>query len=228
MARISVSKMRPVSFSQPLFADAGIILLTVAAVWWLYDHAQAAVTVEQDAPGTWNFFSDTVTQTVDETIAQPVADFWTDTQDTILSTVADVTGQFSRGLRNNNPGDIERDGDAWEGMAPTQTDARYITFSAPIWGIRAMARILDNYAKRGKTTVRQIVQSWAPPSENNTENYIRAVARAVGGETVEPTKDRDTFALALAAMIVQENSYNPYSHDLILSGIDLARGVTNV
>lgn len=127
-----------------------------------------------------------------------------------------------RGIRNNNPGNIER-GAAWQGLAADQSgDARFAVFSAPEWGIRAMARIIRQYQARGLRTVRQIINTWAPPSENDTGAYVDAVARQLG---VTPDYIVNEAALPdlLAAIIHHENGVQPYPAELIAQGIELER-----
>ena len=82
-----------------------------------------------------------------------------------------------RGIRNHNPGNIDRGRDRWQGMAADQSgDPRFIVFEAPEWGIRAIVRVLRSYRDRhGLRTVRGIIGRWAPPKENPTERYIAFV-----------------------------------------------------
>ena len=56
-----------------------------------------------------------------------------------------------RGLRNNNPGNIKRTGDKWQGLVEEEdaTDSVFFQFREMRWGIRAIARILRTYAGRG-------------------------------------------------------------------------------
>ena len=45
------------------------------------------------------------------------------------------------------------------------------------WGYRAMFVLLHTYRVRhGCRTLREMILRYAPPVENHTENYIRAVA----------------------------------------------------
>src|SRR5207248_4673070 len=87
-----------------------------------------------------------------------------------------------RSVRNNNPGNIGRTHIAWEGLATPdemtpeqQEETRFAVFSAPEWGFRALARDLHSKWVRGLDTIRKIITVYAPPSENDTEAYIRAV-----------------------------------------------------
>lgn len=82
-----------------------------------------------------------------------------------------------RGLRNNNPLNIERGADKWQGMTDEQADPRFVTFRSLAWGYRAALVILRNYYnKYGLKTLRQVITRWAPPSENDTHAYINTVS----------------------------------------------------
>lgn len=126
-----------------------------------------------------------------------------------------------RGLRNHNPGNI-RHGADWQGMAEQQTDPSFVQFKAPEWGIRAMVRILLRYRTLGLVTVRQIIDRWAPPNENNTEAYVQAVAKAVGVTPSEALDYTRHLLPLLKAIIGHENGQQPYSDETIAKGIGLA------
>lgn len=85
---------------------------------------------------------------------------------------------LARGIRNNNPLNIRR-GDNWQGLAERQ-DAAFCTFVSMQYGIRAACRILLSYHRRGIRTVRDIIQQWAPPIENDTSAYLRTVCKRTG------------------------------------------------
>ena len=58
------------------------------------------------------------------------------------------------------------------------------------WGYRAMFVLLHTYRVRhGCRTLREMILRYAPPVENHTENYIRAVA---AGAQVSPDEPLDT------------------------------------
>ena len=108
-----------------------------------------------------------------------------------------------RGIRNNNPGNI-RWGDNWQGLVPAdkRTDKSFAQFTQPIYGIRALAKILTNYTKReglpnvGKKnidTVREIIARWAP---------INVFDKAIMSGLVK-------------AIIRHENGMMPYTDDVI-------------
>lgn len=127
-----------------------------------------------------------------------------------------------RGIRNNNPGNI-RHGDNWRGMRERQTDKSFVQFVEAKYGIRAMTRILDNYAKRGLNTVEEIISSWAPPVENNTQSYIKSVLITANWAPGHLVKKGDGDYLPLIkAIIKHENGTNPYSDTVINEGIAIA------
>lgn len=91
--------------------------------------------------------------------------------------------RLPRGIRNHNPGNIRhtRPATPWQGIAADQLDGAFVSFAAPAWGIRALARTLITYQdKHGLRTVRDLIYRWAPPVENDTESYVAAVSAALG------------------------------------------------
>ena len=85
--------------------------------------------------------------------------------------------QPPRGIRNNNPLNI-RIGNTWLGEVPNPTDSDFEQFVSPVYGLRAAFCILRRYIRRyGRNTVRKIVHSWAPSSENNCDAYIKIVCQ---------------------------------------------------
>ena len=83
-----------------------------------------------------------------------------------------------RGIRNMNPGNI-RLGESWLGLRTKQTDPDFCQFTSMIYGCRALLKLLRTYVeKRGCTTIRKVVERWAPPSENDTTSYVLSVAAA--------------------------------------------------
>ncbi len=126
-----------------------------------------------------------------------------------------------RGIRNNNPGNI-RKGIDWQGMRARQTDSAFVQFDDPVYGIRAMNKVLKTYARKYKLhTVRGIINRWAPPSENITSSYITDVANSLG---VGPDEIIDVQARAAdlsRAIIKHENGSMPYDVATIDAGVSL-------
>jgi len=130
-----------------------------------------------------------------------------------------------RGIRNNNPGNIRRSTDKWQGLAPAQDDPAFFKFEAPVMGIRALVRILKNYqTKHGLNTIEQIINRWAPPVENDTAAYVRNVERWTGLAANQPLDLTQPFILGalVPAIIRMENGIQPYPDALIAQGISLA------
>lgn len=83
-----------------------------------------------------------------------------------------------RGIRNMNPGNI-RLGESWLELRMKQTDPDFCQFTSMTYGCRALLKLLRTYVeKRGCTTIRKVVERWAPPSENDTTSYVLSVAAA--------------------------------------------------
>lgn len=135
-----------------------------------------------------------------------------------------MTNRIARGERNNNPGNIEK-GLPWQGLAPEQPDARFCTFIAPKWGVRAIARILITYRdKHNIDTIRGIVNRWAPPGENDTGSYVAHVCSIAGVGPDEPVNVhlyRDCEPI-VRGIVTHELGYQPYPQAVIDAGLALA------
>lgn len=132
-----------------------------------------------------------------------------------------VAYDTTRGLRNNNPGNI-RHGEQWQGMKSMQTDSEFVQFVSPEYGIRAMARVLANYARQGIVTLRGIISRWAPPSENPTEQLIENASRRMKYPADAPINFATQLPALISALIVQENGVQPYAPSTIAKGIALS------
>lgn len=130
----------------------------------------------------------------------------------------------ARGIRNNNPGNIEISGQQWQGQV-SGNDPRFATFDTPEAGIRALAKNLITYQdKHGLNTVESIINRWAPPKENQTSAYVQAVAKEVGVKPGDPINVRDPAVLAklTGAIIRHENGAQPYQSGTIDTGVKAA------
>lgn len=86
-----------------------------------------------------------------------------------------------RGIRNHNPGNIRHGGGSWLGLATDQPDRSFCTFTEPVYGLRALAKILLKYSSAHKlNTVYGVLNRYAPACENDTNSYITHVARRIG------------------------------------------------
>lgn len=115
---------------------------------------------------------------------------------------------MSRGLRNNNPGNIRRSKVCYKGEVRPSRDPDFKEFSTMAYGYRAVFVLLDTYRSRyGLTTIRQMLNRYAPPTENFTEGYVRFVADYSGvmpDEVIDTRSEKDMIPI-VAAMSKIEN-----------------------
>ncbi|HGM5243534.1 TPA: hypothetical protein ACKPZK_002477 [Serratia marcescens] len=134
----------------------------------------------------------------------------------------------ARGLRNNNPGNIEAsDKNPWEGQSGS--DGRFAKFETPEHGIRALGKnLLTYYQKHGLDTVGEIITRWAPPKENKTDAYIKAICDQLGvaaDQQIDVTNPR-TLAALCAGIVNHENGSQPYTDEQIGAGVSAALGLS--
>lgn len=87
----------------------------------------------------------------------------------------------TRGMRNNNPGNIEDGPFAKRLPGYAGTDGRFAKFASLDNGMGAIDSLLQNYGQEGINTVGGIINRWAPPTDNNpTPAYAATVAKALG------------------------------------------------
>lgn len=120
--------------------------------------------------------------------------------------------QLPRGIRNNNPGNIEKNkNNGWMGKVPLaqNTDSRFEQFTKFVYGVRAMIRLIRNtYISRyDYNTIELIITKYAPSHENNTRAYINAVAynSGVGSQELITEADYDKLRRIIQAMANHEN-----------------------
>ena len=134
-----------------------------------------------------------------------------------------MTAKQPRGIRNHNPGNIRHSKTHWMGQADEQPDKSFVAFEAPVYGIRALYKVLKTYqSKHGLKTIRDMINRWAPPNENDTDAYVNAVAAACG---VHPEQQIELPPIAeklVAAIIKHENGQQPYPAETIRRAIELA------
>lgn len=122
-----------------------------------------------------------------------------------------------RGIRNNNPGNLE-----FAGQDGAVSDGRFAKFRTAFEGLRAMSRQLLRYYD-GKTTgkelhtVSDIVSTWAPKNENDTLAYIAHISQMLG---VSPDaqinlRDPNVMSTMMNGIIQKENGRNPYGDEMV-------------
>lgn len=129
----------------------------------------------------------------------------------------DINNVFTpRGVRNNNPGNIRLSSAKWRGQKPVQVDKSFVEFETPLMGLRALMVLLLTYYKRfNLDTVGSILRRYAPPHENATDHYIKAVAArmGVGQEQRLDIHDPATLASLATAIVRHENGRPPQGRD---------------
>ena len=135
-----------------------------------------------------------------------------------------------RGLRTNNPLNIRRSKDKWQGLKTLQEDREFFQFSEMKWGWRAAFRLLcyTYYGKYKLRTIRDIIYRWAPPNENGTSVYIRSVAERTGinADSVlgDPTTHAAQWLMIGMALAIVENGTTQQDWLSMLKGFSLATG----
>lgn len=115
---------------------------------------------------------------------------------------------MSRGLANCNPGNIRRSSSRYRGEVRPSRDPDFKEFESIEWGYRAIFVTLNTYRRKyGLRTIREMISRWAPPVENHTEAYIRAVTARTGfsADAVLDTRSRQQMVSLIAAMSEVEN-----------------------
>ena len=130
-----------------------------------------------------------------------------------------------RGIRNNNPGNLRRSKDPWQGLAHDQTDPEFFQFKDATWGVRALARTLITYQdKHGLKTARQMIARFAPPNENDTDEYAAFVVRRARlgmNEHIDVHRYEHCRPM-VEAIIAFENANYAYPDAVIDKGLVLA------
>lgn len=135
----------------------------------------------------------------------------------------------TRGERNFNPGNLDRVASQhWQGQDPDQSgDPRFVVFTEPVWGVRALAKtLLTYYRKYSRNTVRRIINRWAPSGENNTPAYVTHVAALlkVQPDDVIDVENVETLTVLTKAIIAHENGRISYDDALIADAVGRALG----
>ena len=122
-------------------------------------------------------------------------------------------------IGRNNPFNIRNNRhNKWRGQVGSNNG--FCNFDSLTSGVRAACIILmRSYRKFGFVTVEQIIKRFAPPSDNDTDNYILFVCNQTGFfRSTMMITDSDYMKL-LFAMAKFEG--NPVSHELISQTISL-------
>nr|WP_319509412.1 hypothetical protein [uncultured Draconibacterium sp.] len=86
----------------------------------------------------------------------------------------------ARGIRNNNPLNLRRTNIEWHGERKVVTDQEFEEFETMEFGLRAGLINMRTQIRNGYETLEQLINRWAPASENNTVNYVNIVSEKSG------------------------------------------------
>jgi len=126
------------------------------------------------------------------------------------------------GQRINNPYNIRQYDQGFLGEAGE--DSGFVSFDDPMYGVRAADKVLTTYgADRGINTIRGLINRFAPPSENDTSNYVSYISGQLG---IDPDaevdlSDPEMRARILSPMAMME-SRSEYSPGQITEMIEMA------
>ena len=99
-------------------------------------------------------------------------------------------------------------GQRWQGELPSLEgragDRSFVQFESLEYGIRAAFCILETYRRKYKAVcVEDIINRWAPPSENDTRKYVETVCRLTGFGGKERLEESQLPALVCAMAFVE-------------------------
>lgn len=131
-----------------------------------------------------------------------------------------------RGIRNNNPGNLNYAGQQGATMEGGE-GGRFAVFESMQHGVAALYKQLQLYFKRGINTLSSIVKTYAPASDNNNvDAYISALTKATGKGANEVLDSGDTATIArlMKGIVDHENGKGYISSSDIMGGIQLGAG----
>ena len=118
---------------------------------------------------------------------------------------------MTRGIRNCNPLNIRRvAGIYWRGedRNPAEHDKQFVQFRSMEWGLRAAFCLLRTYQKKyNATCIQDIISRWAPPSENNTDAYIKHVCQLTGYGGRERLTEKEWPRLVRAMAVIESTAW---------------------
>lgn len=128
------------------------------------------------------------------------------------------TSKNTLGFRNHNPGNLR------EASNSTGRNQGFSTFASDNDGLAAMARQLMLYGDRGNNTPGGILHTYAPRTENKTQQYINAVSARTGYDSRQrlDLHNPEILKTLMAAMIQHEQGSQPYTEEQLKNAIQSA------
>lgn len=130
----------------------------------------------------------------------------------------------TRGERNNNPFNLKKTDIKWQGKVDSGSDPVFEQFVSPLLGIRAGFKNLLEQGREGNNTVYLLITKYAPPNENNTNQYMKSVCQHlnVNPDDKIDLDNYDTLYAIGSAIILHENGRIIYNDALINQAMQLA------
>jgi len=130
---------------------------------------------------------------------------------------------MSRGLDNNNAGNIVLTSTKWEGEIIPSRDSRFKTFISPAYGYRAIFILLRAYIVKGNDTIKKIFTRYV--AGDNAEAYISSVVKITGIPKDQKIglSDWEELTEIVKAISKVENGVKAIDSD-VLKGKVLAKG----
>ncbi|HAO9088504.1 TPA: lytic transglycosylase domain-containing protein [Escherichia coli] len=135
---------------------------------------------------------------------------------------------LSRGVRNNNPGNLNFAGQKGATLE-SGPNARFASFPTMLEGIAALDRQVMLYLKRGKNTIDQIIDIYAPSSDGNNTSSYKSYLSQYTGLGVKEKIDGSNFELMrklIQGIINHENgaAARAVSGDDVMRALAMNRG----
>ncbi|ECR0563995.1 lytic transglycosylase domain-containing protein [Salmonella enterica] len=135
---------------------------------------------------------------------------------------------LSRGIRNNNPGNLNFAGQKGATLE-SGPNARFASFPTMLEGIAALDRQVMLYLKRGKNTIDQIIDIYAPSSDGNNTSSYKSYLSQYTGLGVKEKIDGSNFELMrklVQGIINHENgaAARAVSGDDVMRALAMNRG----
>ncbi|MFP7323757.1 lytic transglycosylase [Serratia marcescens] len=149
-----------------------------------------------------------------------------------------IRGQFPggnepRGIRNNNPGNLNYVGQNGATLEDHATP-RFARFNSAFEGFAALGKQIKAYYNgtskaagyQKLQSVEDIISRFAPASENNTQAYINKLSKMLGvgrGDSLN-IQDPQVLATLMNGITQIENGKNPYAPEMVLKAAQSAVG----
>ncbi len=141
----------------------------------------------------------------------------------------DPEAEKKRGIRNNNPGNLNFANQAGA-TKESGPNGRFAVFGTMAEGIAALYRQLQIYFKRGINTISSIVKTYAPSADgNNVSAYMSYLSKAMGkgiNEVISGT-DMDAVTRLMKGIANYENGAEYFTEKDMFRGIRVGSTVTS-